>query len=172
MSPSSYEDGRKAVWRFHIQTFKLTSRKWGYDRSFPWIERGPIFEEDSDFMICRKRILVALTFCEPVRASRSSAAGAGATAGATAGAATVAGAGVGAAAPSPWLVLVLSTPNMSIRPLQERFLNGHEAFLSVLEMEIDDACEGLREASDKIGEAAVPPVSFLFCPLSFLRVDA
>jgi len=131
MSPSNYEDGRNAVWRFHIQTYKLTSRKWGYDGFFPWIERGPIFEEDSDFMICRKRILVALTFCEHVKSPRSS---------------------------PPWLVLVLSTPNMSIRPLQERFLNGHEAFLSALEMEIDDACEGLREASDKIGSAAIPPV--------------
>jgi hypothetical protein len=134
VSPPHYEDGRNGVWRFHIQTYKMTSRKWGYDSLFPWIERGPFFDEASDFMICRKRVTVALTFADQAKPAGSG---------------------------PPWVVLILSTPNLSIRPLVDRFMNGHEAFLCALEMEIDDVCLGLREASEKIGSAAIPPVC---CP--------
>ncbi len=131
MSLPLYDDGRKGLWRFHIRSYKMTSRRYGYDRMFPWIERGPLFEELSDSMICRKRVLVALTFVENVRTARSS---------------------------PPWLVLVLSAPNLSIRPIKDNFVNGHEAFLTALKLEIDDAYDGLREASDRIGSATIPPV--------------
>lgn len=109
----------------------ITSRKWGYERLFPWIERGPIHDADSDLMICRKHSLVALTFCDSAKP--------------------------GASAP-PWLVLVLSAPNTTIWPVVDRYINGHEAFLTALEQEIQDACEVLRETSRIIGSVAMPPV--------------
>lgn len=110
----------------------MTSRKWGYDRLFPWIRRGPTHDTDSDTMICRKHSLVALTLFD----NRSS----------------------GRSKPS-WLVLTLSAPNSTIWPARDHYVDGHEAFLSALELEIHDACEGVREASRMIGCVAMPPVS-------------
>ncbi|KAI9795065.1 MAG: hypothetical protein M1816_000087 [Peltula sp. TS41687] len=135
VSPTRYDDTRKGVWRFNIQSYKITSRKWGYDRLFPWIKRGPTHDTDSDTMICRYHSLVALTFTD----SRSSP-----------------------PSVAPWLVLTLSAPNSTIWPVKDHYVDGHEAFLSALELEIHDACEGVGLASRMIGYVAMPPKDFLF----------
>lgn len=43
-------------------------------------------------------------------------------------------------------------------PINDKFINGHEAFLTALELEFQDAFEGLQTVSKSITSVALPPV--------------